>query len=352
MTCWKDVIIDYDCDDEEDEEECYCEEESESSENLLSPFVPFETYYHIAIGDVLEISVFGDEETTVEHVVVAPDGRIYYTFVEGIYADGKMIREVSEELESKLTKLFNNPIVTIVLKETESHTYKILGRVQRPGLYNVLGPVRLREALSIAGGLQTESYKDKTTPLQQIANLRESFIVRKNQKLNVDFEKLYYEPDVEQNIYVHPGDYIYVAGYETRKVYVLGAVRAPLAIPWTSDITLMGAISIAGAWPIGNAYSPDIKKTLLLRGSLDNPLVIHLDLRKILDGEAKDFYLQPGDIVFLPEKGFRYVRELIRLAINTFIQSFGSAAGSYYGELVLFPVGPGSSSSDSTSAGE
>jgi polysaccharide biosynthesis/export protein len=251
-----------------------------------------------------------------------------------------------------LKHLFNEPIVTIILRDTETQTYKVIGRVQRPGLYNVLGPVRLRDAIALAGGLQSESYKDKTSPLQQIANLQDSFIVRKGRKLNVDFEELLFGPSIENDIYVHPGDYIYIASYETRVVYVMGAIRNPMAITWRNDLTMMGAIATAGAWPLGGAYSPDIKKTLLLRGSLDDPTVTHMDLSKIVKGEARDFYLQPGDMIYLPDKGFRFARELVRLAINTFVQSFGSAAGSFYGEVVLFPVFPHTSSSSTSSIGE
>ena len=58
---------------------------------LLDRFVPLNKEYRLASGDVLEISVFGDEETTVENVTVAPDGRIYYTFLDGIVADGRTI---------------------------------------------------------------------------------------------------------------------------------------------------------------------------------------------------------------------------------------------------------------------
>lgn len=346
MTCWEDVVIEYSEGDEEEEtdeeepEECIEETPSEN-EDLLSPFVPLETDYRVSVGDVLEVSIFGDDETIVQHVVVAPDGRIYYTFVEGVYALGKTLREVNEIMTSKLGELYNNPVVTMNLIESEAQSFKILGRVQRPGLYNLTSSVRLREAIALAGGWATESYKDKTTPLQQIANFRESFIVRKNKKLDVDFEKLINAADNSQNIYVKPGDYIYIAKYDIRQVFILGAVRNPTVMPWKIDLTLMNSLAYAGAWTIGNPYSPDIKKALLLRGNLEDPCVIYIDLSKIISGEAKDFYLEPGDIVFLPEKGFRFARELVRIAINTFIQAFGNAAGAYYGGQILFPVGPG-----------
>lgn len=351
---WFDSVIEYapaedDDEDQDDDECCYCDEKESLDESWLDPYVPIEKDYYIAIGDVFEISIFEDDETTVQNVVVAPDGRIYYAFINGIYAKGKTIPQVRRELSEELSKinLYNNPIVTMALRQSESATYKILGRIQRPGLYYLYSPIRLRDAIALAGGLSTEFYRDKTTPLQQIANLEDSFIVRNNRKLDVDFEKLYYESDSNQNIFLRPGDYIYIATYEMRQVFVLGDVKIPIAMPWRRDLTFMGAIAYAGAWAGGYPSSPNIHKALVLRGSLDDPEVIFADISKIISGEAKDFYVRPKDIIYLPNKEFRFVRELVRLAAITFIQAFGSAAGSYYGGTVLFHVGT-TNATDST----
>lgn len=339
MVCWEDCVIDY--------TPCDCEEILEQNDlsstpltpELLNPYDPLDKEYRIAIGDVLEISIFGDEETSIENVVVAPDGYVYYTFLDAIPAIGKTISELRKEIASKLSHLFTNPMVTIVPSSIAELSYKVLGRVNQPGLYPIDGPIRLRDAIGRAGGVLREDYENKgyDSPLYPVANLRDSFIIRNGKKLDIDFEKLMFTSQVSQNIYIRPGDYIYIAGWDIREVYVLGAVQAPIAIPWYRSLTLVGAIANASGWYSGHPYSADIRKILVLRGPLECPCVIHIDLCKILNGEALDLYLKPNDIVYVYNKEFRFARELIRTAIYTFVQSFATAAASYYGLNVLFP---------------
>lgn len=306
--------------------------------DMLDPTVHSAQSYKLAIGDHLEIAIFGDEDTVASRVVIASDGKIYYTFLEGIVAAGRTIPEVSEEIASKLGHLFLNPVVTIIPLTSVNNIYKILGRVQLPGVYRINGPMRLRDAIGEAGGLLTESFKDKDrdADLLPLANLHASFVIRDKKKIRVDFEKLLYTGDESQNIFIRPGDYVYIAPSDHAEVYVLGNVRGARSMTYTRGLTLMQALASTGGWTSGYAYAADISRVIVLRGNLECPCVAEIDLCLILQGKARDLYLQPGDIVYVPDKQMRFGRELVRLAIFTFVDSFATGAGSYYGDI-LFP---------------
>ena len=72
----------------------------------------------LAVGDLLDISVFGEEDLTESHVAIAPDGRIYYACLDGIPAAGRTLSEVKREMESALAHYFVHPQLTIILLRT------------------------------------------------------------------------------------------------------------------------------------------------------------------------------------------------------------------------------------------
>jgi polysaccharide export outer membrane protein len=358
LTEWHwDELIDYDC--------------SPIVEEECGPlFDPVETAparknndYILAQGDFLEMAVFGDEETVVDGVVVAPDGMIYYTFVEEVPAAGKTAVELGEDLERRLSDLFINPVVTITPKTSVDKNYKILGRVEKPGVYVVRDRMTLVDTIAQAGGFLKEVYRenDKSNDIAFLADLKHSFILRDGQKLPVDFEELVFKGNKDYNIEVKSGDYIYIASTGTPAVYVLGAIRNPQRVRYIKGIRLTQAIAQVTGWSSGlinqtsgfgggivlgssgsgTAFAPDLTRIIVIRGELNNPMVMTVDLTLVFKGLARDLILQPGDIIYASDKTMRFGRELVRLAIDTFVQSFGTTAGAYYGQNVWFRTGGG-----------
>ena len=320
------------------------------TKKMLEPHQETAKDYLISTGDTLEIDVFGDEETYADRVVVAPDGKIYYTFLEGIQANGRTIPELAKDIASHLGHLFLHPRVSIVPQTSVNRTVKIMGRVKEPGIYPIIGTMRVRDAIGQAGGLLLEVArdKDKNSDLLSLANLRNSFIIRDKEKIKVDFEGLLLRGDDRQNIVLKPEDYIYIAPNELEEVYVLGNVRAPQSLVYRNNLTLIGAIASVSGWFPGTPFSPDIHKVLLIRGPLDCPCVAQIDLARILEGYARDLYLQPGDIIYVQNKTMRLGRELVRIAVATFLESFGTAAAGYYGSVRWFPISGSNSSTTTT----
>jgi protein involved in polysaccharide export with SLBB domain len=317
------------------------EEKTPLTPELFDPYYTMKKEYRITRGDVLEISIFGDDESSVRETVVAPDGRLYYMFLDGIPAEGRTLTEVAHDISSRIAHLFVNPEVTITPKTVMSQRYFMLGKIGRPGSYAIGPSITLRQAIGDAGGIAYGGYAGTTI---QIASLRDSFIIRDGKKLDVDFAKLIFTEGSEYDIYLQPGDFIYVASSLVKQIYLIGAVNEQKPIPYKDGITLFQAISgpsgLSGGIKLGFAYGANPAQIMIIRGTLDNPRVMMVDFFKIIDGQARDVYLEPGDIVYVPNKKFRFARTVVRAAVNAFVSNFGSAAGSYYADHKWFPSGP------------
>lgn len=302
------------------------------SDDLFQPHVAGE--YRVREGDLLEVSVFGHTDTIAHEVPVAPDGKLYYYFIDGVPAAGRRVEELSRDIERRLDHLFSTPEVSVIPKAVTDSTFVVLGKVEAPGQYHLDTSTTLREAIAEAGGLSQAMQQGTAMPL---ASLEHSFIVRDGKRLPVDFKRLFEREGADQDIYVRPGDYIYVASALQKSVYQLGAVYETRAVPHWDGLTLVGMLAAPYGEMGGYTEEAYLRKVLVIRGSLTEPEVHQVDLQAILDGEASDVYLQPGDIVYVTPKKYRWVRHLARSAVEIFLRSFGAHLGEHYADRHWFP---------------
>ena len=323
--------------------EC-CEEADQKSgdKGSTDPYEPLVKEYRIANGDSLDISVFGDQDTIVTNIVVAPDGKIYYLFLDGILAKGKTIDELQKELQENLKDMFIEPNVTIMPRFMSNQSVIILGRINRPGLYPLYRSLTIRQGIGLAGGIvsQRQLVNDSSSGLVQVStnynipvvDLKNSFLVRQGKKLDVNFDDLINKPSESEDIYLKPGDYIYIASDERPGVFMLGNVLGPQVIPHRDDLTLLQAICTVGGWTRGFPYSADVNDCLIIRGSLECPQVARVNLCDLIYGKTRDIPLERGDIVYVHNKNLRFGRQLIRIALNSFVSSFGGNAGARFSQ--------------------
>jgi protein involved in polysaccharide export with SLBB domain len=83
---------------------------------------------------------------------------------------------------------------------------------------------------------------------------------------------------------------------QSRFVNVGGEVKEPKRVPYTDDLTVLGAISAAGGFSI----FADQRKVRLLRG--DNVVII--DVKKARVNPSLDTQVQPGDRIEVPQSLF------------------------------------------------
>jgi polysaccharide biosynthesis/export protein len=308
---------------------------------LQTPTEPFT----LGPGDKLEIEILG-EPTSKSTTVVGPDGKIYFNLLPGVDVWGLTLDQARAQIVNGLAKyLKEQPQVSIVLRGVESKQVWILGRVQAPGLYPLATPTTVLEALSLAGGTMSLSsirQQEATGATDDLADLRRGFVLRHGRRIPVDFQRLLQKGDLSQNVYLQAGDFVYLPTAATKEIYVLGAITEPRAVPYRSGLTVAGAVA-SGYGTVKGAY---LRHVIVVRGSLSSPTVAVVDYKSVIRGEAPDFPLQPGDIVYVPYSPYRYLYHYVQLAVDTFVSSVAINAGTQVvgerqngGAGVFIPVG-------------
>jgi len=240
----------------------------------------------IGDGDLLEVSLYGMPDFKTD-VRVNSGGEISLPMLGTVAVGGLSIEQAQALIERKLSQkgLFNDPHVTVFEKEYATQGISVLGEVQKPGIYSLLGSRKLYDALSAAGG---------TTPKAG----RYVLITRRNDPEHpVRVPLLTGTPEsMESNVAVEPGDTVVVS--KAGVVYVVGDVRQPggFVMENGNDISVLKAIALAQ----GTNPNAALNAAKLIRKTPEGPKDVALSLKKMLAAKAPDLQLQPDDVVFIP----------------------------------------------------
>jgi protein involved in polysaccharide export with SLBB domain len=294
-------------------------------------------------GDVLNINLFGQATEASRaatgqagtEVAVGPDGKVSFMQAVDVPAAGLTIDELRGKLDGELGKYYRAPRTIINPVAFRSKKYFMLGKVINRGVYVLDQPITLLEAVARAKGLETGLVDLQNTV--DLADLQKSFLMRQGKRVPVDFQKLFQEGDLSQNVAIEPGDYIYIAPANLQEVYVLGEVKTPGPVLRTASTTVAGAISARGGFT-DKAFKG---KVLVIRGSLSKPETFVINVWGNLEGSQVGFKLQNKDIIYVAHRTFVRVEELLDLAATAFIQSAVSAwAGGNIGPIITSPLLP------------
>src|SRR6266481_5135007 len=240
----------------------------------------------IGAGDLLEVSLYGMPDFKTD-VRVNSGGEISLPMLGTVAVSGLSVEQAETLIERKLSQksLFNDPHVTVFEKEYATQGISLLGEVQRPGIYPLLGSRKLYDAISAAGG---------TTPKAG----RYVLITRRNDpQHSVRVPLLTGAPEsMENNVTVEPGDTILVS--KAGVVYVVGDVHQPggFVMENGNDITVLKAIALAQ----GTNPNAKLDGARVIRKTAEGPQDVPLSLKKIMAAQAPDIQLQADDVVFVP----------------------------------------------------
>lgn len=112
------------------------------------------TNYRISANDVLEFKVFQEADLDAE-VRVAGDGTAIFPLIGSVNLSGKTVSEATAILRQHyLNGYLVNPQVSLIIQTYAKRTFTILGQVQKPGAYEIIGDqsIGLLEAIGMAGG--------------------------------------------------------------------------------------------------------------------------------------------------------------------------------------------------------
>lgn len=277
-----------------------------------------EKSYRLKYGDILMVSIYG-ENGTMREVNVDPRGMISYLFVDSLPAIGRTIKEVRGDLQERLSSYYRFVVLSITPVKFGAAYYTISGEVSVPGRKPVIGNPTLLSAICQGGGVNVMEWRDQ---LIDAGDLDHAFLSRDGKYIPVDFMRLVRNGDLSLDVPIHEGDYIYIPDREFKQVFVLGEVRRGVTIDYLTDMSLAEAVAEAGG--VTDRAS---SRVLVIRGSLAYPVRYLIDFTKIVKGNTCNFQLQPGDIVFVPPRKLQKLREIFYGALNTFVASVASAGG-------------------------
>lgn len=133
-----------------------------------------ESNYKIAPMDKLSIKVFKSDDLTGDYDVDLA-GHISLPLVGEVNAANL----TTAELDAKLTELlgqkyFQNPDVSVAIKDSSAHVVTLDGAVQQPGRYPVAGPITLMQAVATARGTTPDANPRRVAVFRTIGGQRQA----------------------------------------------------------------------------------------------------------------------------------------------------------------------------------
>ncbi len=244
----------------------------------------------IGAGDLLQVTVFGAPDYNYE-VRVSDDGNINLPFLGRVLVAEKTPRDVAKYLGVQLSQrgYFNNPEVGLFVKEYAAQGVTVLGEVQKPGVYPLLGARTLFDMLSAAQGT-TQTAGDKVS------------VIHRDQPQHPETVKVTYDGEYspQGNVRVFPGDTIVVQ--KAGMVYVVGDVQKPSGIVMVNPhLTVLKAIALAQ----GTNPNASLDKARLVRKTSDGQVEIPLHLKQMLAAKIPDMRVEPEDVIFVPNSALK-----------------------------------------------
>ncbi len=264
------------------------------SENQTFVTIDGAPQYRIGPGDVLDVFITRGSVQDRVQVPVRANGRVAVSFVE-VPVEGLTADQAAAAISRALSVYIRNPIVDVLVKEYSSKKVSVIGAVGvtvrgGTGLIPLAGRTPLLEAIMKAGGFAPNASINKVS------------ITRASGKTyTVNMFRYIQEGDLSQEFTLDAGDIIYVPERglgEERRVFLLGEVKNPGAVPLVPNMTLGQLVGQAGGWKDEARYD----EARIIRGDLKSPEIISIDLaRLMMDGDRRiEQYLKPNDIVYIP----------------------------------------------------
>lgn len=158
--------------------------------------------YVIGIGDVVAINVWKDADLS-RTMPVRPDGRISLPVIGEVEVSGVTTKQLQKRIVAKLEPYVRNPQVNVIVEEIRSRTFNVLGKVAKPGSFDLVKPTTVLDALALAGGFQEYARVTHIHVLRPLPNGGQH-ILAFNYKAVVKGKK------PAENVLLQPGDTIVV----------------------------------------------------------------------------------------------------------------------------------------------
>lgn len=289
--------------------------------------------YVIGSGDQLSILVWDHPELNIAAAgaqaltnsgaqspaayVVDQGGIVQFPYVGAIKLAGLTELQARAALSDRLVKSIKKPDITLRVLSFRSKKIYIDGEVRTAGNQAIDDvPMTLLEAISRAGGF---------LPTSDQSNI---VVTRAGVQYPINLRQMVHRGVDPSRIVLRNGDMVRVRSRDENKVYVLGEVTVPKALPMNNGrLTLAEALGEAGGL---NQLSSAARQVYVIRNANGTePLVFNLDASSpVAYALADNFELDPRDVVFIDASGLARFNRVISLILPT-----AAAASSTYGQV-------------------
>lgn len=259
--------------------------------------------YLIGPGDLLNITVYGRPElgsgggmaaTAAAGAATArPSGSrvdetgcVRLPLIGSVALAGLSAAKAEEQLKVAYKPIIKEPWISIEVLEYRSRPLYLFGNFKKPGIVYMDRPLTLLQGIAQADGIDNS------------AALRSARLSRGGKVQPVDIYELLANGDQRQNIWLHPGDAIYLPDKSVEQVFIFGAVNKAGQVAMING-QLSLAQAIAASTPLSSGY--DFKHVRIIRSlSPTKGELLVVDFDRIMRGQAPAFMLANGDIIYLP----------------------------------------------------
>lgn len=252
--------------------------------------------YVIGPGDGLAITLWQRGKPEAFAVTVHADGTISFLFLRDVPVAGLSVKQVIRALETELRRYYKEPLVDVEVTNYQSQQVLVIGAIggvegrAASKIVPLTKATRIVEILANAGG---------PSPDADLKNV--SLSTSEGQTQYVNLYQVLFEGDQSQNVYISPGDVIFLPSMAQsfQRVYVFGAVGSAGSYPVREGMRLLDALADAGGHVVGVA---SLSRVGVLRMSLESPKIITVNVdRLIREGDiTQNILLQNRDIIFVP----------------------------------------------------
>jgi polysaccharide export outer membrane protein len=158
--------------------------------------------YVIGPSDVLAVNVWKEPDVS-RTLPVRSDGKISLPLVGEVQAGGQTPKQLEQEITKKLSSYISEPEVTVIVQESHSQRFNILGQVTKPGAYLLTNQMTVLDAIAMAGGFR------------DFAKQKSIYVLRQNPdgtqaRLPFNYKDVIKGKNTVQNVKLEPRDTIVV----------------------------------------------------------------------------------------------------------------------------------------------
>jgi polysaccharide export outer membrane protein len=252
--------------------------------------------YEVGPGDVLEVTVFGNDDLS-RVPTVQTNGSISFPLLGEVQVAGLTVAEVQRKITNLLEKDYLvRPQVEVKVREYQSQFVSVVGEVNSPGRKPLRGRTRLIDLLTEAGGFKPTASGDVIIARTdgEFEGGQRSITVRITRSTSPSMQDL-----VNLELPLRNGDI--VTALPKAFVTVDGEVTRPGRYAIEADLTVTGAISLAGGLTRFGSSSVKVRHTDPATGKAT---IVEVDLKDVRNGKKPDVPLQPNDVLSVSRRVF------------------------------------------------